>query len=416
VLFTPDPVPTARITLKTDTRCIVVTKLKPEVPMPLDPTLRQAIDNIEWDKLGHAYGGAGNTPAALEQLASDNEEERNEAHDFLFYSAYHQGTVYSATVEIVPILTRMVATEGFPERHQLLYALHLMYNGTSYHDVHRGFTLMGDTTTQDYQQKVARELSWVEEIKKRIRASLPVYLPLLTAPEWEARLVTPLLLCSLTEDYDTIRPVAVAAFEKETHPLCRAGLLVLMGITGEPIRPRWDAGLKDDPALLMRVVAASRLVRQERENTPQEVIDTLMQVMVAPPPELVEEYQQIPTQGNLTADLGAALSFAGPAAIERVIDNLLTDLQKGPDVNLQRTSLLLQLTCILANSRQPFADPTVLNATEQRVVRECRRQLGLEVSPGFKLSGFLNFTDILQRFGLPSGEAPFDAYLAQIPT
>ena len=382
--------------------------------MPLDHTLRLAIERVPWATLEHAYGPATDAPEALEALASDDEERRGQAGDYLFYSVYHQGTVYSATVEVVPILTRMLATDGFPEKHKLLYALNLMYNGSSFHEVHRHMTLMGDTGTPEYQAKVDRELGWVNEIKKRVRDSLATYFPLLTAPEWETRLYAPVLLRSFVEDYPAIRPVAVAAFEQETHPLCRACTLLLMGGTGEPIRPRWDAGLKDDPSSLMRVCAASRVVRQERENTPPEVIDTRMRAMTAPDPQLVEEYPQVPTQGNLTADLGAALSFAGPAIIERVIDNLLADLQKGPDVNMQRTDLVLQLTCILAQ-KVPFQEPESLTPLQQRVARECRRQLGLEMSGGFKMSGFVNFTDLLQGYGLPSSEEKFDEYLAKMP-
>ncbi|MCI0703646.1 MAG: hypothetical protein L0241_21415, partial [Planctomycetia bacterium] len=241
-----------------------------------------------------------------------------------------------------------------------------------------------------------------------------VYLPLLTAREWETRLYAPVLLRCLIEDYPAIRPVAVAAFEKETHPYCRACTLILMAITGEPIRPRWEAGLKNDPSALIRVVAASRLVRQEGESTPQDVIDTLMNAMTAPAPQLLEDYRQVPTQGNITADLGAALSFAGPVIIERVIDALIADLQKGPDGGLQRIDLMLQLTCLLAR-RVPFGDPKSLTPLQQRVARECRRQLGLNLVPGMKMSGFVNYLNELDGFDLPRTEKTFDEYLAKMP-
>src|SRR5262245_3136763 len=321
--------------------------------MNLDRTFQLALERVPWNKLEHAYGPAADTPGYLCALASDDSNTRQAACDNLCYTIYHQGTIYSATVEAVPFLIRMLATDGFPDKHKILYILMLLYNGTSYHEVHRGLALMGDTKTPEYQAKVDTELGWVNEIKKRVRANLSTYLPLLTASEWGTRLYAPVLLRYHVEDYAAIRPVAVAAFERETHPLCRACTLLLMGMTGEPIRPRWDAGLKNDPSALLRVVAASRVVRQKAEHTPQDVIDTLMNAMMEPDEQLVEEYAQVPTQGNITADIGASLSFAGPVTIERVIDNLIADLQKGPDGNLQRIDLMLQLTCLLAR-KVPF--------------------------------------------------------------
>jgi hypothetical protein len=383
--------------------------------MELDRGLREAIERVPWGALEHAYGSARDTPGALRALAADERGQREVGYDHLFYSVHHQGTVYSATVEVVPILVQMLAVEGLPDKHMLLEALTRMYHGTSYHDVHRGMMLMGNTDTPEYQAKVDRELGRVAEVKRRVRAGLPVYLPLLTANAWETRLYAPLLLLSLSEDYPAIRPVAVAAFEREAHPLCRAAALLLAGETGEPMRPRWDGGLRHDPSLLIRVLAAMSVVRQERENTPPEVTDTLLRAMTAPEPQLQEQYAQLPTQSNLVADAGAALSWAGPTGVERVIDNLVADLQKGPDVGVHRTQLMLQLTCVLAKE-VPFAKPESLNPLQARVARECRRQLGLELSGGFRMSGFLNYTEVLRAFSLPDREDKFDEYLAKVPT
>lgn len=381
--------------------------------MALDHTTRLMIERVNWAALEHAYGSAADAPEAFAALASADPEERASGCDFLFYSAYHQGTVYGATVEVVPVLVQMLATEGIPNKHELLNALRLMANGTSYHEVHRGMMLMGNTDTPEYQAKVDRELAWVNEVKRRVRAGLSVYLPLFGAAERLTRLCVPLVLIALLRDEsEAIRPAAVAALERETDPACKAAALVVAAASGEPMRPRWDAELKSAPQPV-RTVAAMYVAFQEKASAPADAVDALLSAMTAPDPELVTAYREVPTQGDLTADAGAALSWTGESNIARVVDNVIADLQRGPDMGLQRVELMLQMACTLAK-KVPFAAPEALNALEARVARECRRQLGLSVG-GIGMSGFVNYTDLLGAYGLPQRETEFDAYLARVP-
>jgi hypothetical protein len=65
------------------------------------------LDEIDWAKLGHAYGEAANVPDLLRQAASEDGARAEEALSELHGSVLHQGTVYSATVAAVPFLVEL---------------------------------------------------------------------------------------------------------------------------------------------------------------------------------------------------------------------------------------------------------------------------------------------------------------------
>ncbi len=58
------------------------------------------IDQIPWDKLGHAYGEATDVPDILRMLASVNQRKRKQAQHALYGNIYHQGTTYSGNILI----------------------------------------------------------------------------------------------------------------------------------------------------------------------------------------------------------------------------------------------------------------------------------------------------------------------------
>ena len=75
----------------------------------MDTTL---INSIDWESLNHAYGKATNGPKELVNLLSENEDDRDDAvNDFLYSSAYHQGTVYSCTPSVMRCVIHIIKHE-----------------------------------------------------------------------------------------------------------------------------------------------------------------------------------------------------------------------------------------------------------------------------------------------------------------
>ncbi len=60
------------------------------------------LNNIEWNKLSHAYGDASDVPELIEGLLSSDKKVFEEAIYELFGNIWHQGTVYEATPKAIP--------------------------------------------------------------------------------------------------------------------------------------------------------------------------------------------------------------------------------------------------------------------------------------------------------------------------
>ncbi len=64
----------------------------------------QALDDVDWSSLGHAYGEASDVPHDIRMLNAEDETSRKDALSRLLGSIYHQGTRYTATVAAIPFL------------------------------------------------------------------------------------------------------------------------------------------------------------------------------------------------------------------------------------------------------------------------------------------------------------------------
>lgn len=70
-----------------------------------------SLSSPRWQELEHAYGGAGDIPALLEQIALLPEDKDDSGPWFRLWSALaHQGDVYSASFAAVPHVIAALAT------------------------------------------------------------------------------------------------------------------------------------------------------------------------------------------------------------------------------------------------------------------------------------------------------------------
>jgi hypothetical protein len=81
------------------------------------------IDEIDWRRLGHAYGPADDVPAQLRALCSPDQAEREGAFGDLFANIFHQGSRYEASAYAVPFLLDLVADPATPDRGLVLHLL-----------------------------------------------------------------------------------------------------------------------------------------------------------------------------------------------------------------------------------------------------------------------------------------------------
>jgi HEAT repeat protein len=83
----------------------------------------ETLHEVPWSDLDHAYGSAGDVPAALRALLSDDPAVREKTLWNLYGSIFHQGTRYEASAHAVPFLLEMVADPATPGRASLIELL-----------------------------------------------------------------------------------------------------------------------------------------------------------------------------------------------------------------------------------------------------------------------------------------------------
>jgi hypothetical protein len=78
--------------------------------------LLDAVADVRWDDLYHAYGPATDVPMQLRAVIVGDEGTREEAWWNLFGNIHHQGTIYEATVAAVPTLLGLANWVEYPDR------------------------------------------------------------------------------------------------------------------------------------------------------------------------------------------------------------------------------------------------------------------------------------------------------------
>src|SRR5258708_1793490 len=121
----------------------------------------ERLEETDWAALDDAYGPAVKAPGRIRALASSDKAKRDKALDELCYTIYHQGTIYAASVAVVPFLLEIVASSEVADRTPALQILQLISTGTSYHEVHASLFLNRERSkTAEWQQSIREEKAW----------------------------------------------------------------------------------------------------------------------------------------------------------------------------------------------------------------------------------------------------------------
>ncbi|MFJ8577088.1 HEAT repeat domain-containing protein [Micromonospora sp. NPDC093277] len=161
------------------------------------------LDEIDWTRLTHAYGTAGDVPELLRGLGSDDEDEVEEALDDIISSIFHQGDVYPATVPAVPFLVELAST-----------AQH-----------HRAWILATVGRLADPHHAWGEE---AEEVCEAVRAQADRFPPLLDDPDPEIRAIAAYTVAQCGDRL----PVAVlrGRWAIEDEATVRASLALALGL------------------------------------------------------------------------------------------------------------------------------------------------------------------------------------------
>ncbi|MFB6518210.1 hypothetical protein [Streptomyces sp. NPDC056401] len=167
--------------------------LPTEPAYPLD-----GLDSRPWSSLSHAYGTAQDVPDLLRALLGTDVDAADEALSELYGSILHQGTVYTASAEVVPFLARIAAGGHRPA--DVLVLLGSLARSEDEHDVAPG------------------------AVRAAVVDRLPLLLPLLAAPEGEVRRTAAWAVSHTGAPALVLRALR-SRWAEETEPAARAEVL-----------------------------------------------------------------------------------------------------------------------------------------------------------------------------------------------
>lgn len=143
------------------------------------------LNTIDWTSLRHAHGVATDVPAMLQALLSDDADVRDQACAELHETVWHQGTVYSASAVVVPLLGELLARPDLQDRGCVVSLLCCIATGEGW--VRYGLRVDGEETLRrryerqgrSLEAEQAQERAAMAAIHRGVAEVLPLLLPFL---------------------------------------------------------------------------------------------------------------------------------------------------------------------------------------------------------------------------------------------
>ncbi len=156
------------------------------------------LENLDIEYLGtlqHAYGYATDVPAQLNDIQSASKEVREKAYYELFSNIYHQGTVYEATVYVLPFLIEMFNDPSMTDANgkgDLASLIAAIAAGNGYFEVHQHWIdkktlgkLIGDES--DLKNELDHEKYITNKIREIANPVIPLLIPYLKHEDYGVR-------------------------------------------------------------------------------------------------------------------------------------------------------------------------------------------------------------------------------------
>lgn len=88
-----------------------------------------SLAEFDWSSVNDAYGPAIHVPAFLRALNSHEPPHRDFALQALMQNIWHQGTVYAATAEAIPVLVSLLTSEQTLDKQPIAFLLATLADG-----------------------------------------------------------------------------------------------------------------------------------------------------------------------------------------------------------------------------------------------------------------------------------------------
>jgi hypothetical protein len=140
----------------------------------------EALDQVDWKSLGHAYGAAEDVPQQIRDLRSNEKEKRARASWELFGDIFHQGSRFEASAYAVPFLVQVAVAPDTQDREVVVALIGALAVGYDEAWLPGGVDIdawRSDVAALDGEE--AEWEAWVLNAYDAVRESLPAMRPLL---------------------------------------------------------------------------------------------------------------------------------------------------------------------------------------------------------------------------------------------
>ncbi|MER5456488.1 hypothetical protein ABT008_17030 [Micromonospora sp. NPDC002389] len=387
------------------------------------------LDEIEWRRLGHAYGAADDVPGRLRDLTSPDPDLRIETLGSLYTTIVHQGNRFQASAYAVPFLLELLADPAVPERGDvvgLLAALAIGQDATVLPDgvpvaafrraAEGGRELLAATPPpREYVEyayleslsEADRDRLWAYThlaVYDAVRAGVPLLRRLLDEADPGLHVPAAYALAWFPEEAAGSLP-ALAGAMAGAGPAGRATMLVAGGLLGAAP----DVGLRDDPDPRVRWAAAVGRARVLGARADEATAETLLTWAADPPDEAAPDDGWVPfLDGDLAGYAALALRQLGPGYADRAFDALLHRL---PGVDGERALTVLgeALRSAFPDGPLPAGTPATALTSRQRRLAETLAQ----ATDPWLIDGveFGNVSMLVTEHGLPRSRVALRGHL-----
>ncbi|KAJ7228391.1 hypothetical protein GGX14DRAFT_538664 [Mycena pura] len=435
------------------------------------------LDAVDWSSLKHAYGPATDVPDTLRRLASPSltEDDLRSIYYDLYGNIYHQGSRYSASVAAVPFLIALLDASATVCRERILQLL-VRLAISNPDSMMRGFDISGlrertvsvqaPTFAEDLQRQ--RE-EWVDaagdnenersrrqlrlelmgkvdqvieetlidlQVYEAVKAGLPSYRRCLASASATVRAWSAYALAWFPEDFEASQQALFALVEREQDSAVRGTALLSLGLLQAPLAlaatpTSKDTDLSETPIgkllsqlfeqddsdnftrfccalglavmLLTKSEHVAQILRKVTDNTYLKEYE---------PNDLGDDTAFPHANTNLTALASSALASLKGSAYPDVPLALAAALPAARgEATLVLTTMALRTAFDAkppAASGQDLPPFDTLTDPQQAVVR------ALTQVDSFNWM-FINYTEILRAWGLPSELTGLQAYAGLAP-
>jgi hypothetical protein len=394
-----------------------------------DGAVLDGLDQIDWARLGHAYGAADDVPEQIRALCSAEPAERSAARWKLYGNIFHQGTRYEATAYAVPFLLEVLGAPDAADRAELLELLTAIAIGYDESWLPAGLPIgeiraaaeggeallaAGPHPGDDDFDEDEGDFAYLESLQPQdqerlfayvvvaaydaVRAGLPLFRALLNDPVPAVRAHAAYALGWFPEE----AAAGLAALESlaDQDETVAATALVAAGLLGAAPA----AAALTDARPLVRWGAAIAAGTVGREDTGARAVEELVRWTGS----AAVGDRRIPfLGGDLAGYTGLVLGLLGPQHADVTFEALLSRIPSvSGEVALPVVGEALR-SAFPTGPRPPDAGFTALNERQRRLVT------ALVASPGTWLVDgvvFGNLSSMISAFGLPGDHESLRAF------